>query len=64
MQSTPKIRGYIAEEKNIITLLYRRSGKVTYLLVMKYGKGRETFEVGSPVLRQILSQPLRSVARR
>ena len=47
MKTIPKIRGYVADEKNKIVFLYRRSNKITYLIFLDYQKGTETIQIGS-----------------
>lgn len=47
MRGTPKIRGYIADRKNVIVLLYRQSGRVTYMAKLDYSGKHEKLELGS-----------------
>jgi len=47
MSSTPKIRGYIAENREVIVLLYRKSHKVTYLVTLNYKNRKEILKIGS-----------------
>ena len=47
METIPKIRGYIAEQKNKIVFLYRRSNKVTYLALLDYQGKKESIQIGS-----------------
>lgn len=47
MNSTPKIRGYVATKKNRILFLYRRSNKTTYLFLLTYLKDKEDLQIGS-----------------
>ncbi|MEM1254736.1 MAG: hypothetical protein AAGI69_20055 [Cyanobacteria bacterium P01_H01_bin.21] len=45
--STPKIRGYVATECDRTVFLYRRSNKITYLILLEYKKERFNLDVGS-----------------
>ncbi len=47
MDNLPKISGYIAENKEIIVFLYRRSHKISYLISLYYKNKKEVLEVGS-----------------
>ena len=47
MKTIPKIRGYIATEKNKIVFLYRRSNKITYLISLNYQQERDCIQIGS-----------------
>ena len=47
MKTIPKIRGYVASQKNIIVFLYRRSNKITYLISLNYQTDKEWIEIGS-----------------
>jgi hypothetical protein len=47
MKTIPKIRGYVASQKNIIVFLYRRSNKTTYLISLNYQTEKEWIEIGS-----------------
>ena len=47
VKSVPKIRGYVATTKNKIVLLYRRSKKVTYLVLLSYTKHKASVQIGS-----------------
>ncbi len=43
----PKIAGFIAEKKNIIVFIYRRTHKINYLIRMDYYKNNEKLKLGS-----------------
>ncbi len=45
--NSPKIRGYVAEKKETIVFLYRRSHKITYFITLNYKDQKETLEAGS-----------------
>ncbi len=47
MISTPKIRGYVAAKSNRTVFLYRRSNKITYLILLDYKKEKFSLEVGA-----------------
>lgn len=47
MKTIPKIRGYTASKQNKIVFLYRRSNKVTYLVLLNYQPGKESIQIGS-----------------
>ncbi len=43
----PKIAGFIAEKKNIIVFIYRKTNKINYLIRMDYYKNNEKLHLGS-----------------
>ena len=47
MKTTSKTRGYVANKKNKIVFLYRRSNKITYLISLDYQKRQEHIQIGS-----------------
>ena len=44
---TPKIRGYVATKCDRTVFLYRRSNKITYLILLEHKKEKFTVDIGS-----------------